>query len=329
MVAMHGEDEIIQHLRRRFPASGRVRVGIGDDAAVLAGDARRDWVVTTDLLVEGVHFLARHQPARAVGWKALARSLSDIAAMGAAPVAALVALALPADTPTAWVKEFFRGIEVLARRFNVRVIGGDLSSAAQIVADVQVLGEVEKGRALLRSGARPGDLLFVGGTLGLSQLGLLRLQTGSRSMQPVLKRALRAHFYPWPRIALARALQRYRPSAMMDLSDGLSTDLYHLCESSRVGACLFAPRLPAVDIPASLSRRLCTTGMELALHGGEDYQLLFTLPRSRPPLPKNLTGVRLTAIGEITRDPSVVLVDSSGRTGRLNPRGWDHFRRNS
>ncbi|MCI0402959.1 MAG: thiamine-phosphate kinase [Acidobacteria bacterium] len=326
---MRSEDEIIQQLRRLFPAGGRVRVGIGDDAAVLAGDARHDWVLTTDLLVEDVHFVRRWQPARAVGWKALARSLSDIAAMGARPVAALVALALPADTPTAWVKEFFRGIDVLARRFGVRVIGGDLSSARQIVAAVQVLGEVEKGRALLRSGARPGDLLFVSGALGLSQLGLLRLQSRGVPMQPVLKRALRAHFYPWPRVALARALQRYRPSAMIDLSDGLSTDLHHLCAASGVGACLFGPRLPAVNVPATLARRLRTTGMELALHGGEDYQLLFTLPQSRPqPPPKNLAGARLTAIGEITRDPRVVLVDASGRSERLAPRGWDHFRKN-
>lgn len=325
---MRGEDEIIRHLRRRFPAGGRVRVGIGDDAAVLAGDARRDWVVTTDLLVEDVHFVRRWQPARAVGWKALARSLSDVAAMGARPVAALVALAVPAATPTVWVKDFFDGLALLARRFNVRVIGGDLSSAAQIVADVQVFGEVEKGCAVLRSGARPGDLLFVGGMLGLSQLGLLRLQSRGASVQPVLKRALRAHFYPWPRVKLARALQRYRPSAMIDLSDGLSTDLHHLCEASRVGACLFASRIPAVAVPPPLARRLRTSGMELALHGGEDYQLLFALSQSRPqPLPESLAGVRLTAIGEITSDPRVVLVDSTGRAERLPPRGWNHFRK--
>ncbi len=325
---MRGEAEIIRFLAERFRAGGAVRVGIGDDAAVLAGDARRDWVLTTDLLVEDVHFIRKWQPARAVGWKALARSLSDVAAMGARPVAALVALAMPADTPTAWVKEFFRGVDVLARRFGVRVIGGDLSSAPLVVADVQVLGEVEKGRALLRRGARPGDILFASGTLGLSQLGLLHLRKGGASAQPLLKRALRAHFYPWPRVALARSLQRYRPTAMIDLSDGLSTDLHHLCEASRVGACLFAVRLPAVDLPAPLARRLCTTGLELALNGGEDYQLLFTLPRSSPQrLPKVLEGAKLTAIGEITRDPRVVLVDSAGRTERLPSRGWDHFRK--
>jgi thiamine-monophosphate kinase len=327
-LAMRGEDEIVQHLRRRFPAGGRVRVGIGDDAAVLAGDARRDRVITTDLLVENVHFVRKWQPARAVGWKALARSLSDVAAMGARPVAALVALALPADTPAAWVKEFFRGIEVLARRFEVRVIGGDLSSAAQIVADVQVLGEVERGRALLRSGARAGDVVFVSGTLGHLQLGLLCLRHRVVAGSSLFQRAVRAHFYPEPRVGLARALQRYRPTAMMDLSDGLSSDLNRLCAASGVGARLFADRIPAVELPPHLARRVKTTGLELALHGGEDYELLFTLPKSRAArLPRRLAGVSLTAIGEITRGRGVVLVDDAGLRMRLRPQGWDHFRR--
>jgi thiamine-monophosphate kinase len=327
---MRGEDEIIRHLRRRFPAGGRVRVGIGDDAAVLAGDRRCDWVLTTDLLVESVHFVRRRQPARAVGWKALARSLSDVAAMGARPIAALVALALPADTPTAWVKEFFHGIEVLARRFNVRVIGGDLSSASQIVADVQVLGEVEKGRAVLRRGARPGDLLIVSGTLGLSQLGLLRLQTHGRAMQPVLKRALHAHFYPWPRVALARALQRYRPSAMIDLSDGLSTDLHRLCQASGVGAWLQAEHIPAISPSVQLAELRRNPPLDLALHGGEDYELLFTIPKSRAArLPRILAGVRLRSVGEITHARGVVLADAEGMRMRLKPSGWDHFRKTS
>jgi thiamine-monophosphate kinase len=248
--------------------------------------------------------------------------------MGARPVAALVALALPADTPAAWVKEFFRGIEVLARRFEVRVIGGDLSSAEQIVADVQVLGEVEKGRALRRSGARPGDLLFVSGTLGLSHVGLLCLRHRVASVRPLVKRAVRAHFYPEPQVKVARALQRYWPSALMDLSDGLSTDLNRLCEASGVGAKIYAERIPAVELPPRLARRLCTTGLELALHGGEDYGLLFTIPKSRAArLPRILAGTRLTSIGEISRARALELVDGSGRRRPLRPHGWDHFRR--
>jgi len=325
---MRGEDEIIRHLRRRFPAGGRVRVGIGDDAAVLAGDAGRDWVVTTDLLVEGVHFVRHWQPARAVGWKALARSLSDIAAMGAQPVAALVALAVPAGTPEAWVKDFFDGLALLSRRFNVRVIGGDLSSAAQVVADVQVLGEVGHGHALLRRGARPGDLLLVSGALGLAQLGLLCLRHRVASVRPLLKRAVRRHFYPKPRLKLARALRRYRPTALMDLSDGLSTDLHRLCEASGVGARLEAARIPTVNLPPPVARRFRTSVLDLALHGGEDYELLFTLPKSRAArLSPTLAGSKLTPIGEITRARGVVMVDAEGLRMRLKPQGWDHFRR--
>lgn len=329
---MRSEAELIRALQQRFPAGGGVRVGIGDDAAVLAGDARREWVVTTDLLIEGVHFLDLRTPqhgqgasARAVGWKALARSLSDIAAMGARPLYALVALAVPAVTPTRWVDEFFAGVKGLAQRHRVRLAGGDLSSAPQIVADVQVLGTVEKGHALLRRGARPGDILFVSGTLGVSQLGLLALR---HRRAAGLARAVRAHCYPQPRLGLAQALgRRGGVSALIDLSDGLSTDLAHLCEASRVGARIFADRIPAVRLPRELARRWDTNSLALALHGGEDYELLFTLPQARAArLPKRLAGVKLTAIGEITRR-GLLLVDAGGRARRLAPRGWDHFRR--
>lgn len=324
---MRGEAEWLRDLQRRFPAGGGVRVGIGDDAAVLTGDPRRDWVVTTDLLVEGVHYLPGAQPARAVGWKALARSLSDIAAMGARPRYALVALAVPRTTPAAWVKQFFAGVEALARRHRVKVAGGDLSSAPQVVADVQVLGEVEKGRALLRRGARPGDTIVVSGTLGLSQLGLAALRYRVAAGRPLLQQARRAHFYPQPRLRLARTLAARGVRALIDVSDGLSTDLAHLCEASRVGARLFADRIPVVKLSVPLARRFRTTEMELGLHGGEDYELLFSLPTCKAGrLPKRLAGVNLTAIGEITRERKIVLVDAKGRERLLKPQGWDHFR---
>lgn len=323
---MRSEAELIRALQKRFPAGGGLRVGIGDDAAVLAGDARHDWVVTTDLLVEGVHFLTGAQPARAVGWKALARSLSDVAAMGARPRYALVALAVPATTPTRWVEEFFAGVKAAARRPGVRLAGGDLSAAPQVVADVQVLGTVAKGRALLRRGARPGDVLVVSGTLGWAQLGLTALR---RRRTSGLARAVRAHLYPQPRLRLAEALARRGGlSALIDLSDGLSTDLAHLCEASGVGARIFAEEIPTVKLARRLERRLGVSRLALALHGGEDYELLFTLPRARAArLPKKLAGVRLTLLGEITRGRGIILVDAAGRERPLRPRGWDHFRR--
>lgn len=326
---MRTEAEWIGYLQQRFPARGELRVGIGDDAAVLAGDARRDWVVTTDFLIEGVHFLRGAQPASAVGWKALARSLSDIAAMGARARYALVALAVPGATPTDWVKDFFAGVNRLARRYGVKLAGGDLSAAPQIVTDVQVLGEVEKRRALLRSGARPGETLFVSGTLGRSQLGLAVLRRHTRPLRGLLKSARRAHCYPEPRLRLARALvRRGGVSALIDLSDGLSTDLAHLCKASRVGARIFAKQIPAVRLPRTLAERFGTNGLTLALDGGEDYELLFTLPKARAArLPNKLAGVKLTPIGEITPGRRLTLVDAAGRERPLRPRGWDHFRR--
>lgn len=326
---MRSEVELIRLLQQRFPAGGGVRVGIGDDAAVLAGDGRRDWVVTTDLLVEGVHFLRAAQSARALGWKALARSLSDIAAMGARPRYALVALAAPASTPTEWVKNFFAGMGRLARRHRVKVAGGDLAAAPQVVADVQVLGEVKKGKALLRRGARPGDIIFASGTPGLSGLGLACLRARVASVRPLLKRAVRAHVFPQPRLGLAAALaRRGGVTAMIDLSDGLSTDLNHLCEASGVGARVYAEMIPAVKVPPSLERRLRTSGLKLALEAGEDYELLFTVnPKEALRLPRQLVGIKLTPIGEITRGRRITIVGSFGRPLPLPPRGWDHFRR--
>lgn len=325
---MQREAELISHLQSRFRAGGGVRVGIGDDAAVLAGEGRRDWVVTTDLLIEGVHFLPRWQPAAAVGWKALARSLSDIAAMGARPRYALVALGVPSVTPSRWVKDFFAGLGRLARRFGVKLAGGDLSSAPQVVGDVQVIGEVERGRAILRRGAQPGGVVCVSGTLGFAALGLASLRHRAAVTNHFLQRAVRAHTYPTPRLALAQALvRRFQVKAMIDLSDGLSSDLARLCQASGVGARIYADRVPAVALPSEVRRRIRANAMDLALDGGEDYELLFVLSKDEARrLPKKLAGVKLTPIGEITRERQRILVEPSGQEVPLVARGWDHFR---
>jgi len=321
---MRSERDLIGRLRRRFPPGGGVRVGIGDDAAVLRGE-RRDWVVTTDWLIEGVHFQRATHPARAVGWKALARSLSDLAAMGAQPRYALVALAVPPTTPARWVDEFFGGVAALARRHGVRVVGGDLSSAPQVTVDLQAIGEVRSGRALLRRGARPGDVIYASGTLGLSHLGLWALRRG-RARE--FRRAVRFHLYPRPQVRLAAALARHGATAMIDVSDGLSTDLSHICEASGVGARLEADRIPLVRLTPAEEKRLGVTARELALNGGEDYELLFTLPKRKAQrLPRRLAGARLTRIGEITRRRGLRVVDARGRERPLPVRGWDHFRR--
>ncbi len=326
---MKSEEKLLKYLASRFPARGGVRTGIGDDAAVIRADSDRDWVVTTDQFVEDIHFQRRSQPARSVGWKALARSLSDVAAMGARPRYALVALALPRSTSSRWIHEFFAGLGSLATQHKVQIIGGDLAAAQQVVADVQVIGDVRRGKALLRSGARPGQALYASGRLGLSALG--QLATGRKSGRTRLEtQAIKAHFYPQARIGLAQQLARRGITALMDLSDGLSTDLHRLCRASGVGAQIFAGCLPTLEITPQLRKRYGTTELELALHGGEDYELIFTAPTGRK-IPRKLLGVPLTQVGVITKTRGVYLADSTRKKGsrgrRLAPRGWDHFRR--
>ncbi|MFQ5926784.1 MAG: thiamine-phosphate kinase [Terriglobia bacterium] len=325
---MQSEWEIIEYLRRRVGRGRGVRVGIGDDAAVLEGERDKDWVVTTDLMIEDVHFLRQAQPPRAVGHKGVARALSDIAAMGAVPRYALIALAVPPELPTRWVKEFFAGALRLARRYRVALAGGDLSRAGRIIVDVQVLGKVEKGKAIRRRGARPGDAIFVSGELGLARLGLAVLRARLAEEEAMLRRAVRAHFYPEPRLRLGRALRRFPVSAMIDVSDGLSSDLHQLCLASRVGARLAAAQIPVARIASRLAEQLGVASLELALHGGEEYELLFTLPaRAAQRLPRRLAGVALHRIGTILRGRTIVLVDAEGRRKPLAARGWDHFAR--
>ena len=326
---MKNEEKLLQFLTSRFPAKGPVRVGIGDDAAVLRASETHDWVVTTDQFIENVHFLRRSQPAKALGWKALARSLSDIAAMAGRPRFALVALAFPPRTPSRWVREFFSGLALLARRHRVQVIGGDLASASQVTADIQVIGEVRRGKALLRSRARPGQAIYVSGRLGLAALG--QLLARRKTTRTVLEaQARKAHFTPQPRVELSHRLARRGATAMMDLSDGLSTDLHRFCRASGVGAIIFKDRIPATSLPPQLAQRLQTTELGLALHGGEDYELLFTLPKTAR-LPRRLLGIPLTKIGETTKKKKIVLVDSSAltpfREEILRPGGWDHFQK--
>lgn len=325
---MESEWEIINYLKRRAGRGRGVRVGIGDDAAVVEADPARDWVVTTDLMIEDVHFLRQAQPPRAVGHKALARSLSDIAAMAAEPRYALISLALPPGLATRWLKEFFAGALGLARRHRVALAGGDLSRSGRIIADVQVLGTVETGKAIRRHGARAGDAIFVSGALGLARLGLAVLRARLRETEAVLRRAVRAHFYPEPRLQLARALRRFPLTALIDVSDGLSTDLHHLCAASHVGARVEAARIPLAPLPLRVAERLRVAPLELALDGGEDYELLFTLPEAAARwLPRRLAGVPLHRIGSIVRGREVILVGAEGRKKPLAPRGWDHFGR--
>jgi thiamine-monophosphate kinase len=276
------ELEWIEHLRRRIPAvHGDLVLGIGDDCAIYRPrGSREDLLLTTDLMIEGVHFRREETSPAFIGHKSLARGLSDIAAMGGEPKLCLVSLGVP-KTWLRHVDHFYRGLLRLARQTGTQVAGGDLSSADHIVIDIVVCGAVTKGMALRRDGAKPGEAIYVSGALGRSAKSGYRLR-------------------PEPRLRLGRSL-RGRASACIDLSDGLSTDLYRLCEASGVSA-----RIEHVPV---------ATGATLghALHGGEDYELLYTGPAGLP-------GIMIGRVAGL--DPAALI---TYRDDRLLPAGYDHF----
>lgn len=324
---MDSEETLIERVRRRFPvARGAVRVGMGDDAAVLSTGGKTDWVVTTDQFLEGVHFLKKAHPAKMVGYKALARATSDIAAMGARPLCFFLTLGLPPGYTGRWFDDFLAGMSGAARRFGLVLAGGDTTKYPSAVISLTVLGEVVRGRAILRSCARPGDLLCVSGTLGEAELGL-RLVLKKLNARKRWPKLLRKHLYPEPRLALGQWLVQNRfATSMIDTSDGLSTDLARLCKASGVGAVIWADKLPSPAVPQEL-RRFGFDPLSLALHGGEDYELLFTVsPTVARRLPKRGGRVLLTVIGEIKREKEIVLVDAVGRTTPVKAQGWDPFR---
>ena len=324
---MDSERHLIERVAKKLPSriGGGLRVGIGDDAAVMRPRKGGEWVLTTDAFLENVHFLRRLHPPEVVGYKALARATSDLAAMGARPRYFLLSLALPPSCTGKWFDRFLEGMSRAARSFGLVLAGGDTTRNPLAAINLTVIGEVAPGQTVLRSGARPGNLICVSGKLGEAELGLrlLKLGWGKRTW----KRLLRKHFYPEPRLALGEWLAKNRKvTAMIDTSDGLSTDLAHLCEASGVGARVWANRIPKVAVPNDM-RKLGLDPLRLALDGGEDYELLFTVPRrTARRLPRVVRGVPVTIIGEITRERHILLMDDAGRTKALPAQGWDPFR---
>ncbi len=300
------ERHLVQRIER---AASRTRspgvvLGIGDDAAVFRPKPAEDLVFTTDMLIEGVHFRRETHAAPFVGRKALTRGLSDVAAMGADPRFCLVSLALAPWSNTAWVDGFYDGLFALAAEHQCPLIGGDLSHAAKVACDIAVCGAVPRGSALRRDGASPGDRICVSGLLGGSTLGLTTRKGD----------AWERHRNPVPRVALGRLLrEQLRATAAMDLTDGLALDLHRLCIASRVGAMLDRdlPLFPGATV-------------EQALHGGEDYELLFTV-RPGTEVPPEIAGIPLTPIGSI-------VAAQSGRSHitwkghPIEPLGYDHFK---
>lgn len=324
---MVSESELIERVRRSFPGAGRgLTVGIGDDAAVLRASAGTELVITTDAFLENVHFLRNVHSPDATGYKALARATSDIAAMGARARCFFLTVGLPTATTGAWLSDFLGGMVRAARRFGLVLAGGDTTQYPSFVASLTVIGEVNRGNAVLRSGARAGDLLCVSGRLGEAELGW-RMVQAKLHRQKRWASILRKHFYPEPRLSTGTWLaSRDCASSMIDTSDGLSTDLRHICTASGVGAVVWAARIPAVRIPPEL-KRLGLEALDLAVNGGEDYELLFTVPKKMSSrLPRKIGRVPITVIGQITRSKQIVMVDPNGEAQDLQPGGWDPFR---
>jgi thiamine-monophosphate kinase len=323
-----GEDSLVQKITRGLALNGvsGLALGAGDDAALLQSRPGRQLVLTCDWFLEGSHFLRDKHPPDSIGWKCLARAVSDVAAMGGEPRYFLLSLALPETHTGKWLGGFLKGLARAEGRLQCWLAGGDTTRNHKILINVTVIGDVPTGGAVLRSGARPGDLIFASGCLGEAELGLRTLRRGRAVVRGNSNRWVKKHLYPEPRLALGLWLAGKRlATAMMDLSDGLSTDLTRLCGASRVGARIAIDKIPKAELPNKRGR-IKFDATEFALHGGDDYELLFTVhPRQAGQVPSAFQGIPLSCIGEVTRKPGVVLVGAEGREEKFVPRGWDPF----
>jgi thiamine-monophosphate kinase len=314
------EDELIVAIRRVLSGAGpEVIVGPGDDAAVLAAGTGQI-VLTADAMIEGVHFDRTITSARDLGYKAVMVTLSDIAAMGASPRAALVTLALTPELDAAWVMELYGGMRQACDEHALWLVGGDLARGGQIAISVTATGEVAPGRAVTRAGARVGDVLAVTGTLGGSASGL-RVARSGRVRGDTDRALLHAHLRPTARVGEGAVLARHGATAMMDVSDGLAMDLTRLASASHVSAVI---RLQDIPIADGATR-------DDALGGGEDYELLVALPDEEAFTAaavelRETYGTPLTAIGSTGEGEGVNSVGEDGMEGPLEPTGWDHFR---
>jgi thiamine-monophosphate kinase len=316
------EKRLVEAIRREFgqPRPG-LALGIGDDAAVITLRGKK-LVITKDLLLEDVHFSKRYHLPRLLGRKSLNVNLSDLAAMGAWPLFALLGLGLPPRTETGWIVEFFAGFKAVAKEFGVGLIGGDVTRSSKITISVTLLGE---GKNIIkRSSAKPGHLLFVSGTLGEAREGLLLVKKKHRLGQNrYIDRMLRAFLDPVAQVELGRELARLKvASAMIDISDGLSVDLVHLGEESGCGAEIHMDKLPVSSELRALQRK----AYDFALNGGEDYQLLFSVAPEKVEILSRLKKKHaITLIGKVLQPKGIYVIDRRGRRQKLVPQAWQHF----
>ena len=329
-----GELALIERIRRGSlrAKSSAIALGIGDDCAIIRPAVGCELVVTTDFSLEGRHFLRERHPPESVGHRCLTRGLSDLAAMGAKPLAAFLSLALPTAMLSSlrWIDRFFAGLHRLGDGYNVTLAGGDTSESPcdRILADIVLVGSAPRGRSLRRSGAHPGDALYVTGALGGASAELEGLLKRGRPLSRVTETIGHPHLFPEPRLAVGQALvRRGLATAAIDISDGLSTDLTHLCRASRLRAEIDETALPIHPLAKQLSAE---KALSAALDGGEDYELLFAAPPSTR-VHRVIGGVSITRIGTLKPPSSkhsvITIIQPNGTRSPLQPGGWEHFAR--
>jgi thiamine-monophosphate kinase len=324
-MSLPGEFELI---RRYFaPLAGPGSLKLTDDAAVVDLQPGRSLVATTDTVIAGVHFLA-DDPPDLIARKALRVNLSDLASMGAEPLGYLLVTALPAGIDENWVAQFSRGLAQDQAEFSIALLGGDTAfTPGPLSLTITALGQVERGKALLRSGAKPGDRVYLSGTIGDSAFGLKLAKGEPLTLSPSEKSSLLDRYrLSQPRLGLGRRLIGVA-SAAMDVSDGFAADLGHICQASRVGALVEAAKLPVSPALRSVLEAGEASLVEVAT-GGDDYELLFTAPAAVELLLGRIAtelALPLTAVGEIRREPGVIVLDQNGRAVELGPGGYRHF----
>jgi thiamine-monophosphate kinase len=305
--------------------------GIGDDCAVFGPYSGRVLLFTTDMLVEDIHFLKAKITPYQLGWKTIAVNLSDIAAMGGRPLFLLISLASPAEMNIELIQDFYKGMKDICEHYEVNILGGDtVASPDKLVISVSLIGDAKENEVLYRSGARPGDSIYVTGNIGDSSAGLKILKNEISPPKSIASHFIKLHNEPKPLIKTGRIIAASRlASAMIDLSDGLLSDLGHICKESGVGAMLFKKKIPISSELKLLASRVKFNPIDLAFSGGEDYLLLLTVPKAKIKdfeiLYKNKGSSPLYLIGEIREEKGVRMVNDDGSIEEISIRGFNHF----
>jgi len=313
-----GEFALIERIKRKaMPCSKDVVAGIGDDAAVLEYDKNFYLLFTTDMLVENDHFSLKYSKPEQIGMKAIEQNVSDIAAMGGSPKFAVISLALPSNIDVEFVDKLYDGINKKCKKYRISIVGGNITHSEEIVVNVAMLGIVEKKFLALRNGAKIGDLIFCSGNVGKSSVGLELLRNG------ISGNSVKHHLEPKSRLDLSRKLVKIGINSMIDVSDGVASEVRHICKESKVGAVIYADKIPISKDTVSDTKKLNKNPLDFALYGGEDFELVFTADKNKL---SKLKKLDVSIIGEIVDKKSSIKMVKNNKKVKLES-GFDHFKR--